>query len=223
MEAMNILTALKGVAELVRPKPSPRTLWLSAGHSNAPGKDQGSEYRNTGFGLSRELTVTEGAMAADLRLMIYKILQDAGFGDRVKLDDSRNVTAETFKQWRGMVRKQDLAIDIHFNSFTNKTASGTEVLVPDTYSKMEFAVAGRLAQVTHDVMGIPLRGGRGGVKTESESKRGSLLWMKLPCETILWEVCFPSNPAEQDKYWNSRRHLAAEAANLAIQWLNEEI
>lgn len=220
---MNLLNALKDMAQLVRPTKSERILYLSAGHSNVPGKDQGSVYRNTGFVISNAGEITEGAIAADLRLKIYKILVDAGFGPRVKLDDSRNVTLETYKEWRGKVKKQDLAIDIHFNSFPVKTATGTEVLVPDKYSKMEFAMASRLAQITHDVMGIALRGGRGGVKTESESKRGSLLWMKLPTETILWEVCFMSNPSEQNKYWDSYRNLAAEAANLMIQWLNEEI
>lgn len=168
-----------------------------------------------------QITIWEGQLTAELRSMIYKILVDAGFSDRVVIDADSNITAETLVLWQKKVRPTDLALDIHFNA-AGPDARGVEVIVPDKWSTAEQRLAQRLASITSVVLGTKLRGNNG-VITEKQSHRGRLGWMRLNCETILWEVCFPTNKQDFGALETRKTDLAAEAANICIEWLNEEI
>lgn len=218
---MSILNTIKtGVASLVRPNTpvSKRKVYLSSGHSNKSGKDMGARYSDfTNSGI----VIWEGEQTALLRNRIYKILGDAGFYDQVVIDADANITAETIKLWSSKVTKNDLALDIHFNA-AGPDATGVEVIVPDSSSPVENDMAKRFANVSHIVLGSKLRG-NAGVITEAQSARGKLGWMRLNCETLLWEVCFLSNKGEQLAFQTKIYDVAAEAAEILISWLKEEI
>ena len=176
--------------------------------------------RYTDFTVSGGI-VWEGQLAANFRHEIYKFLVDAGFSDQVVTDVDSNITAETLKLWQTKVRKTDLALDIHFNA-AGPAARGVEVIVPDLYTKEEFKLASKLAIITENCLQTKLRGNLG-VITEGQSARGKLGWMRLNCETVLWEVCFPTNKEDFLAFQSRHIDLAAEVAKLLIEWLKEEI
>lgn len=218
---MSILSTMKSaIISVVRPNtpPSKRRLFLSAGHSNKSGKDMGARYNPYPGG---QITIWEGQCTAELRSLIYKLLVDAGFSDQVVIDADSNITAETLQLWSSKVKKTDLALDIHFNAAA-PTAHGVEVIVPDKYSETEWTFAQHIAWDTNALLKTPLRG-KEGVITESQSNRGRLGWMRMNCETILWEVCFLSNPEEFKTYETQKVNLAAQVAHTLMQWLKEEI
>jgi len=226
MSIWNTLTkAVTGSVNLLRPNdpPTKRIVWLSAGHSNMKSKDRGAIYKSYTDRYPGS-QITEGDLTVGLRIRIMKFMTDAGFANQIRSDVDSNVTAETYKEWEKLVAPGDLMLDIHFNSAVTDKATGTEVITPDTPSKVEWALAKRLAQATHDTLQIPLRGSNAGAKTEKESNRGRLLMMRLRCEAILWEVCFPNNPDEQRKFLDNEDDLTAEVCGrILIPYLKGEI
>jgi len=86
---------------------------------------------------------------------------------------------------------EGLCIDIHLNSFSNKSVRGTEAyyLTSDTSTK----IAERMAFHVSDQLGIPNRG----AKSDTLAAAGSLAWLRKtkPWATLV-EVCFISNEAD---------------------------
>lgn len=98
-----------------------------------------------------------------------------------------------------LVKLKDCAIDIHFNA---GGGTGCEVVVPEHASETEKAVASTISQLLAEKLGVKNRG----VKKESDTARGKLAWMTLPCESILVEVCFLDNHKDMENFNKNKLH-----------------
>lgn len=101
-----------------------------------------------------------------------------------------------------------VCMDIHFNAAASKLATGTEVYIARTYTEKELELAGKIALVTSEVLGINRRKGKlltHGVKLENESQHTGLGILNKPHKAIniLWEVCFITNEKDVASY---RKH-----------------
>jgi N-acetylmuramoyl-L-alanine amidase len=160
-------------------------VFLSAGHSNKKGKDQGAVVGG----------LTEGELAVRMRSMIHAEMQDLG-GSAI-VDDDSLVTAETVAAWRKQIGPNDIAVDLHFNASSNTLVEGVEVIVPLKPSATEVKLADVVSDIISSETGTPERGRIGtadGVKTEAETARKRLAWMSLPGHTILIEFQFMTDP-----------------------------
>lgn len=150
-----------------------RRIALSAGHSTQPGVDNGAVYGK----------YNEGLEAANLRKIVKKGLE--ALGVTVNVDPDYSVTYQTVALFKKYFSGTDVAIDIHFNA-SNGKGTGVECFIPSSYSAYEYNLGYQLAKYVSATLGIPNRG----VKTELQSARKKLLWMTIPCETVLIEVSF---------------------------------
>lgn len=182
-----------------------RTLYLSAGHSAQDGVDQGAQ----GNGYS------EGKLTSELRAMLVNDLKSLGI--TAKTDSDYSVTGQTVRYFMSRVGKSDVAIDIHFNAAADSRAQGTEVLIPAEADVFEKGFAGAICKEIADCLNIKNRG----VKTELESARKKLLWMTIPCENILIEVCFISNLEDIRSYQDNKEKLSKRLAILIKEYLSK--
>lgn len=121
---------------------------------------------------------------------------------KVKMDGYGNTNlplAEAIK----LIKGSDIALEFHFNSFTTKTAGGTETIaLPD-----DKVIAQKISKAISDVLGTKLRGENGYID-QSKSARGRLGYVNA--HGLIVEIAFLSNDTElqafNDKYW-----LAAKA------------
>lgn len=168
-----------------------RAIYLSAGHSNVQGRDQGA----IGNGY------IEGHETVRIRNRVSTILRQT-YGVKAVVDNDNSILSETIKFFQNLVGKNSLLVEWHFNAATPK-ATGTETFVPDDCSKTELQLAECFSHSAHVRFNIPKRGmcfGYSGVKPESESARKKLGWMRLLGENILPEVCFISNKFDMTAY-----------------------
>lgn len=178
-----------------------RRIFISAGHCVVNGKDAGATAMDN---------QKEGLMTAELRKLVVKEL--LAFGVFPNVDNDSFVTYETVNIIKDTLEKDDVAVDIHFNAYGNSLVRGTEVLVPFNYSRFELRLAGAIATAVSKVLETKNRG----VKTEANSARGTLMFMRPNCENILIEICFITNKEDLDAY-NNRKLMVAKvvAAELA--------
>ena len=179
-----------------------RKLALSAGHSNKQGRDNGANYNNR----------IEGVEAAKFRSDLVKALEKRKIVANVDIDS--NITFETVKLFKEYFGEHDILIDIHFNTSTSPTASGTEVIIPTKYSTMEYAIGIDICNTISTTLGIPNRG----VKREDETPRGKLAFMSIDAETILIEMCFISNKSDMARYDTKYETLINKLADLLTNY-----
>jgi N-acetylmuramoyl-L-alanine amidase len=104
--------------------------------------------------------------------------------------------------------KNVIAIDIHFNAFSNPSARGAEVIVDNNANKECYAFASELSSLTAESLEIPNRG----VKTERQSHHSNLGYLDITDVSVVWEVGFLSNDEDMRafflKYWVLCRNVA---------------
>jgi len=181
-----------------------RRVAISAGHSNVPGQDMGAKGN----------LLTEGSEAVILRNLIVDRFKERN--EVISIDPDNSVTGKTVALFKQYFNANDIVVDIHFNASSNPTATGCEVLVPAVASATELEIAGTLALDISKVLGIKNRG----VKTELQSARKKLLWMTIPGENILIEICFISNDEDVRKYITNKEQLAKSIADVLIFYKN---
>jgi LysM repeat protein len=185
-----------------------RKIFLSAGHSNTPGRDRGA----VGNGY------IEGELTVELRNLLVKELKKLNITPIVDPDDS--IFSQTINFFKNLVSPSCIVIDIHWNA-ASPAATGTETLIPANPSKFETELANEISKCISDTLGIPLRGnfnGKRGVKTEAQSHHGRLGWMRLNGENILMEVCFISNRNDMASYQMHKEKLAKELAYIIYKY-----
>lgn len=185
-----------------------RKIFISAGHSNKPGRDRGAS--GNGF--------IEGNLTVELRNLIVSELKKLGVNAIVDKDDS--ILSETVNFFRNLTTNTCIVLDIHWNAGP-ATATGTETLIPSENTEFERRLAARLSQAVWNRLSIPMRGrhaGIQGVKTEAESHHGRLGWMRLTGENVLMEVCFISNPNDMLSYQNNKVKLAEDIAKVLFEF-----
>jgi N-acetylmuramoyl-L-alanine amidase len=183
-----------------------RKLAISAGHASVQGYDQGAVND----------TLTEGKITEILKNQIVNYLH--AYGIKVSVDPVDSVTKRTVQLFRKYFFGKDICVDLHFNSSLNKNATGTEVVIPAKYSEFEYKLALELSAHISSTLNIRNRG----VITELQTYRKKLMWMTLPCETVLIEVCFLSNENDLAAYNLKEKDIARTIANILIKYQNYE-
>lgn len=184
-----------------------RKIFIGAGHSNKSGKDRGA----AGNGY------IEGELAVELRDLIVSKLKTLGITPII--DENTNVLSETITKFRNITSTNSIVLDIHWNAAVPK-ATGTEVLIPSSFTNFEKTLGEKLATIISETLGIVKRGNNG-VRTEAESHHGRLGWMRLNGENVLIEVCFISNESDMIKYQKNKDTLANNIAKILFEYAQE--
>lgn len=185
-----------------------RKIFVSAGHTNTPGRDRGAS--GNGF--------IEGALNEEFRELLLFELKLLGVKG---ISDGKNtILSESIRFFKNKTSTNSIVLDIHFNAATPK-ATGTETLIPKISSKFERELAEKLSATIGNTLGIQLRGRRG-VKTEADSHHGRLGWMRLKGENILLEICFITNKKDIKSYQTNKYLLAKKIAKILFDYANTD-
>lgn len=162
------------------------TTFISGGHHL---KDSGA--------VSLDKKVTEFAYCANFRdLQIADLSKRRPDIKIIKDSDSETLGGylNRIKTGNGSV-----AIEFHLNSADNKPgkplATGVEVLIANNHTPESKAMATELADKISKSFGLPNRG----VKTERDSARGTLAFVRIPGTVALIELGFINNPHDLEK------------------------
>lgn len=168
-------------------------IFLSAGHHD---KDPGAV---SGKFIERDLT-KESRGLIEFHLDPKQVIKDKDF--------------ETNAQYQSRIKpgSGSVLFDIHFNS-AGATATGTECFVnkKDFADKnsLSYKMAAEICEVTSKMLGITNRG----VKSEAQSQHPRIGVLNLGAGvSVLWEICFISNPLNMAKYTQFKRELNKEVA-----------
>lgn len=192
-----------------------RRVFLSAGHSTTPGRDMGA--------VSPDKKHIEGIKVAEFRALVFQILQDH-YNYKASIDSNDSVTSQTIALFSKYTTPRCILIDFHMNASTNPKAQGIETIVPKNPSDFELDFAKEISEAIHHETSFPLRGnlmGRKGVRSEEESARKRLAWMRMVGENVLVELAFISNPQEME-VWDLQKHqVAKRVADVIWKWANK--
>ena len=169
-----------------------RKIIISAGHG---GNDPGAVAN--GY-TERDLTI-------EFRELLVKELLLLGV--KPLIDDNKNALKQTLAWLKGVLKSdKTVCIDIHWNAAIPK-ARGTEIIIPDKPSLFESSFAKEILDVFVS-NGFTSRG----VKTESQTARKRLGWMRPLAENILIEMAFLTNTLDLELYKMVKYKLAKELA-----------
>lgn len=163
---------------------------VTAGHSNTGKIDSGAVTTVVGK------LVKEADLAVKLRnAILHYLQQDKSITTRC--DGYSTVNLE-LKEAIKLIKGSDVAVEIHFNSSTNKTANGVECIA----LPKDKTLAQNLSKAVTKVTGSRLRGTEGFI-TQEDSERGKLGYVNAG--GCILEVSFLSNDQELEtfnqKYW----------------------
>jgi len=184
---------------------------LSSGHTNVKGKDMGASSKDNKY--------VEGAMTVLDKNILNNKLKEFGVKVPVLIDRDDTALAETMSFLKGRTKENDILIDIHYNASDNVTAKGTEVLIPQDHNSTELEIADKISDIIGSVLGTRERGnegGKDGVKTEADSARKRLGWMRMTGINILIELEFLSNPDTMKVVESKRDQLWSEIAKYLV-------
>lgn len=182
-----------------------RTIYLSAGHSNAIGSDNGA------ISIYEGKEIKEGVLAYEFTERLYNKLK--AMGANVVIDKPQNVLIETLRAFGRVVTSRDIAIEYHFNA---GGGTGTETFTANYPSLFETALALKISQDTAITLNTKLRAG--GVKKEMASARKRLGWMRLSCEAVLHEICFIDSKKDMSAYFKQIDNLVNAHADTLFKF-----
>jgi len=189
-----------------------RRIFLSSGHTSTRGKNGESVGRDNGASSPYGI---EGVEAEGFRTLLVAELKKLGIE---AITDGKDTTlADTIKVFSKTATANDILVEWHFNSAT-PAATGTEVLIPDAHTALEKEIASKISTEISKTLGIKDRG----VKTEKDSARGKLGWMRLAGSNILPEICFISNKSDMEKYQANKQKLAANIAKILAPYVSKD-
>lgn len=175
-----------------------RKLFISAGHG---GTDGGAAF---GTYIERDLAISfRNALVKELGVL----------GVSAQTDADTNALVKTLAFIKGKFGIKDILVDIHFNA---GGGTGTEVIIPNISTPFEKQLAQRIADVINTVTGLKKRGG--GVKTEADTARKTLGWMRPNSENILLEICFIDSKTDMAVYTKNEGKLAKEIAKVLLDF-----
>ncbi len=193
-----------------------RNIYLVAGHNS-----KGTQIDNGACANGYK----EAELTIELRDLVYNELKSKFKGGLFKDDDTKSLGGSTgIFSWLNNLNldnTNDLVLEFHFNSFDTKS-SGVEIVIPDyNLTKIdirELKIANSIADIIANTLNIQKRKGKlgAGIKTTSETYRGTLAMMKLKGINILVEVCFISNPTEIKNYIIQAPLLSKKISNFLL-------
>lgn len=142
----------------------------------------------------------ESEMTRSLRNLIVGYMKR----EDVSIDDDSLSTGDVVRWLRNRAKADTIVLDIHFNSFTTASANGTESFTTDSAKSL----GKQINDATVKALGTTNRG----LKEVSQTARGKIGILTLPCKVVLLEVCFISNKSDYDKYIANADKLARELA-----------
>lgn len=162
------------------------TTFISGGHHL---KDSGA--------VSPDGKITEYKFCAAFRDEQVKDLK--AFRPDIKIIVDKD--SETLGGYLGRIKTGtgSVAIEFHLNSAVNKIgkplATGVEVLIANNHTTNSKAMAAELSQSIANSFGLKNRG----VKTERDSARGALAFVRIPGTVALIELGFINNPYDMEQ------------------------
>lgn len=150
-------------------------------------------YMIPGHGAADPGAIAYGRQEADLtRTLVSKVCALTGWGHS---DFNLNAYTDTDKVIKNMPKNVDLVIEVHFNAFTNQSAAGTEIWIPNGTSPGDypFNVTAFLMRLSN-YMDTTYRG----IKQGAFRVIRKIASLGIPA--LLLEVCFMTNPQDMTKY-----------------------
>jgi N-acetylmuramoyl-L-alanine amidase len=185
-----------------------RKAYLSAGHTNVIGQDRGAAANGK----------IEGVEAVSFRDLVATKLRNMGAS--VTTDSNDSATGKTVAVFSKLVTKNDIAIDFHFDSASDKTATGTTAVLPVPASPIETNIGFELTTNCSKLLKIKNRGLLPQTQTYYEhTLKKKLSWMKLPCNRLIFELCFISNEKDFSSYEANKEELATLTAITIFKFL----
>lgn len=176
-----------------------KTLIIGAGHGGTDSGAVGSGFKE------RDLAIEfRNLLVAELQKLSVPCITDPDV----------NALKDSLLYFKNYFKPDSINVDIHWNA-ASPAATGTEVLINTTATPFEKLLGGKIAEAIATILNIKNRG----LKTELQSARGSLGWMKQPGRNYIIEMCFISNKTDMDKYQANKQKLAKAMADI----LNEAV
>ena len=172
-------------------------IFISAGHHL---KDPGAV---SGSYIERDLAIElRNLVVANLKKLNAPYITD---------NDS-----ETLGQYLARIKPGNgsVVLELHWNAAMSLVASGTEVLIADSHNQISKDLANEFASGISNILQIKNRG----VKTERESARGRLAFVREAGATCLIEMCFISNKTDMANYQKSKYLIATFIAKTLIKY-----
>lgn len=174
-----------------------KSLIIGAGHG---GSDSGAV--GNGF-IERDLAIEfRNLLVSDLKKLSVNCI----------VDPDSNKLADSLPYFKKYFKPDSINVDIHWNAGP-PAATGTEVLINTQSTPFEKQLGGKIAEAIATILNIKNRG----LKTELQSARGSLGWMKQPGRNYIIEMCFISNKTDMEKYMGKKPELAKAIANILFE------
>ena len=112
----------------------------------------------------------------------------------------------------------DLCLDLHFNSFSNASANGTEILIQNAPTNTEIELAEDVLNAICSTLGTKNRG----VKKEGKSQYKRLAMLSgVKCNSVLVEVCFISSQSDMVRYNFKYNELVDKLVGVIIRHITQ--
>ena len=112
---------------------------------------------------------------------------------------------------------RDLCLDLHFNSFSNASANGTEVLIQNAPTNSEIEFAEDVLNAVCSTLGTKNRGVK---KGKSQYKRLAML-SGVKCNSVLVELCFISSQSDMVRYNSKYNELVEKLVDVIIRHVTQ--
>lgn len=180
-----------------------RNLFLTAGHRGGSTGANANGY-------------SEAELAIQLRNDLTNRLHEQGV---VVVNDA---DADSLSSVVNAINKKctnrDLCLDLHFNSFSNASANGTEVLIQNAPTNSEIEFAEDVLNAVCSVLGTKNRG----VKKEGKSQYKRLAMLSgVKCNSVLVELCFISSQSDMVRYNSKYNELVEKLVNVIIKHVTQ--
>lgn len=180
-----------------------RNLFLTAGHRRGSTGANANGY-------------SEAELAIQLRNDLTAKLHEQGV---IVVNDA---DADSLTSVVNIINKnctnRDLCLDLHFNSFSNASANGTEVLIQNSPTNMEIEFAEDVLNAICSTLGIKNRG----VKKEGKSQYKRLAMLSgVKCNSVLVELCFISSKSDMVRYESKYNELVEKLVEIIIKHVTQ--
>lgn len=133
----------------------------------------------------------------------------------VTVDNDWDMLSTVIAKIRPEIGSSDLLLDIHYNSASVDTATGTEVFISDNAGEGSKLFAKKVVSILSLITGLRNRG----VKRESESAVGKLGILNMRGDAVLLEFSFINNPYDVEVSEKWEDWVCDEIAFLVIEHL----